>query len=344
MLNDRSGPVILDIEGCELLQYEREILHHPQVGGLILFSRNFQSPEQLRNLVREIRQLRPNLLICVDHEGGRVQRFREGFTHLPPMQCLGQVYARSPQEGLAQARELGWLMAAELLDCDLDLSFAPVLDVDDHQSDIIGDRAFAADPEVVASLASAFIDGMHEAGMAATGKHFPGHGGVKADSHLELPVDPRDWQVLCARDLIPFKALSAKLDALMSAHIVFPQIDSELVSFSRHWLVQCAREQLGFKGLIFSDDLSMEGAAGAGAYAERAESALSAGCDVVLVCNRPAGTQEVIEHLERSSAPGGVRHRPDSLRHRANADSQVAHQKERWRRAVALATKLHEQK
>lgn len=295
----RLGPVILDIAGHELQAEEKDILTHPKVGGLILFSRNYESTNQLFDLIRTIREVRRDLIVCVDHEGGRVQRFREGFTVLPTVQNLSLLFDISSDDAKHCATELGWLMSFELLSYDIDLSFAPVLDLDDNVSDIIGDRSFSADPNIAIELASAFIDGMHDAGMAATGKHFPGHGGVKADSHLELPVDPRSFDKLQAHDLKPFVTLHDKLDAVMSAHIAFPQVDSQLVSYSSFWLQEYLRNTVGYKGVIFSDDLSMEGAAGSGSYSQRAQEALLAGCDSVLVCNNPSGAIEVIQALEK---------------------------------------------
>lgn len=297
------GPVVLDISAKELKADEKEILAHPQVGGLILFTRNFESSDQLRDLVRSVREARPNIVICVDHEGGRVQRFKRDFTLLPAMQKLGLEYQRAPDDALAAAEDLGWLMAAELVAHDIDLSFAPVLDVDDCLSDIIGDRAFSSNPEQVSLLAGHFIQGMRQAGMKATGKHFPGHGSVKADSHLELPVNPLSMSEMEARDLLPFRRLVAELDALMSAHIVFPNIEPALVSYSAFWLKDFLREQMDFKGLVFSDDLSMAGAAGAGSYGDRARLALQAGCDALIVCNHPAGAIEILETLESKANP-----------------------------------------
>lgn len=299
------GPVVLDIGGVELKQEDKELLSHPQVGGIILFSRNYESTAQLQDLVASIRDVRPELIIAVDHEGGRVQRFRDGFTRIPPMQCLGAVFQEKASRGIALAQDIGWLLSAELLRFDIDISFAPVLDVDDSFSDIIGDRSFSSDPNTVVTLCQSFIAGMHEAGMAVTGKHFPGHGGVKQDSHLELPQDTRSMDQLHQRDLLPFVQLLDSLDALMPAHIVFPQIDSLPVGFSEYWLKKQLREQLGYKGLIFSDDLTMEGAASIGSFEDRAELALQAGCDSVLVCNHRPGAEQVVEFLERQQKDYG---------------------------------------
>lgn len=292
------GPVVLDIDGLELSKIDKEVLIHPQVGGLILFSRNYEEPKQLSELVQQVRELRPNLLLCVDQEGGRVQRFREGFSTLPCLQKLGFLYSHDVEQARFSAKELGWLMAAEVTTYDIDLSFAPVLDVDDTNSIIIGDRSFSIDPDVCVDLAAAYIQGMNEAGMKATGKHFPGHGGVVEDSHLELPIDARSYNEVEVRDLSVFKRLSAKLDAIMPAHIVFSEIDEHAVGFSKYWLQDVLRDRLEFNGVIFSDDLTMEGAACVGGFKDRAELALSAGCDSILVCNRRHEAERVLEFLE----------------------------------------------
>ncbi len=339
MLNKKLGPVMLDIAGIELDAHEKEVLAHPKVGGLILFSRNFESSEQLSALVRCVREVKPNLVVSVDHEGGRVQRFREGFTVLPPMQSLISTYGEATPEAINDAKEIAWLMASELIAHDIDISFAPVLDLDDCVSDIIGDRSFSPDAGVATSLAEAFLDGMHEAGMATTGKHFPGHGGVKADSHLELPVDSRSMDELKAHDLVPFVQLKDKLDALMSAHIAFPNIDDALVSFSPYWLKDFLRTELGYQGLVFSDDLSMEGAAGAGSYSDRAYQALIAGCDVVLVCNKPEKAIEVIESLEGSEAIPTVCGL-ESMAKSGSCTLDALRCSDRWQRANIIVERL----
>lgn len=303
MTGTAAGSLMLDIAGTELAPEDRSLLLEPQLAGVIFFARNFASRRQITALCAEIRALNPALLLAVDQEGGRVQRFKQGFTRLPPMQRFDGLYRRDRPAALALARDSGWLMAAELLDCGLDLSFAPVLDLDSDCCPAIGDRAFSADGERVVALAGAFIDGMHEAGMAATGKHFPGHGRVDTDSHRVLPVDARDWQQLLQADALPFARLAPQLDAVMPAHILFPAVDDRPVGFSAAWLQQRLRAELGFDGLIFSDDLSMAGAAAAGGYAQRAEAALRAGCDVVLACNNRAGALEVLEHLQRLDWP-----------------------------------------
>lgn len=297
------GPLMCDLEGLSLSSAEKDLLLHPVVGGIIIFARNYTSPGQLHELVQAMRAIRPELLIAVDQEGGRVQRFREGFTRLPPMQMLGNHYRKSAVQGLALAKQCGWVMASEVRACGVDLSFAPVLDVDCNYSSIIGDRSFSDKAEEVITLADAFIDGMHEAGMGAVGKHFPGHGAVVADSHLETPFDKRAYEDIEARDLLPFTKLVHKLDGIMPAHLVYSSVCDKPAVFSEFWLKNILRHKLGFKGLIFSDDLCMEGAAIIGDYSQRAREALQAGCDMVLVCNNRAASLEIIETLERENYP-----------------------------------------
>lgn len=290
---------MLDISGVELTEEDREVLRHPQVGGVIFFARNFESPEQLKELVRSIRSVRYELVIAVDQEGGRVQRFKNGFTLLPALQKIGRIYAESPEKARVLAKEFAWLMASELLAYDMDISFAPVLDVDESHCLAIGDRSFSSDQKIVCELGQLYVEGMHEAGMAATGKHFPGHGAVQADSHKESPRDMRPMKEIEARDLQPFLMLASKLDAIMPAHVIFDAVDPNPVGFSPFWLKHYLRERLSFKGTIFSDDLSMEGAAVVGDYANRVQYALDAGCDVALVCNHRDGAVQALEYLER---------------------------------------------
>ena len=293
------APLMLDLEGTELTTDEVALLQHPFCGGLILFSRNFESVEQLEQLIRQARQASgPDLLIGVDHEGGRVQRFREGFTRLP---ALGKLYEQSDDEqtALQSAHNHAWLMASELRAMGIDFSFAPVLDLNYGVSEVIGDRAFHSDPDIVCKMAEAYIAGMHQAGMAATGKHFPGHGAVTADSHKEIPIDQRPFATLDAFDIQPFLKLIPKgLDAVMPAHVIYPAIDSRPAGFSPIWLQQILRDILNFDGVIFSDDLDMEGASFAGNYAQRAETALAAGCDMVLVCNNRRGVIQVLDEAK----------------------------------------------
>jgi beta-N-acetylhexosaminidase len=302
------GPLMVDVLGLELSEQERDILQHPLVGGVILFSRNYESPEQVAALTASIRALRdPHLIISVDHEGGRVQRFRKGFTRLPPIGTLGKQYMQHPQQTLEYAEKTGWLMAAELRSVGVDFSFAPVLDLDYGVSEIIGDRAFHRDPEAVASMAYAYIQGMKRAWMPAVGKHFPGHGGVEVDSHLGLPVDSRHFEDMIQADILPFSRLcQTELAGIMPAHIVYEQSDSLPAGFSPFWIKEILRDRLGFQGAVLSDDLSMEGAAVMGNSLERAEAALDAGCDMVLVCNKPESVIQVID---------GLKVKDDALRH-----------------------------
>ncbi|MEH6448000.1 MAG: beta-N-acetylhexosaminidase [Oleispira sp.] len=296
--------VMADIAGLELTPDDAEFLLQPEISGLILFSRNYQNPEQLKALCESIKALRADLVISVDQEGGRVQRFREGFLRLPAMRRLGCAYDINADDALAKSQSLGWLMAAELIHHGIDISFAPVLDLDFERSGVIGDRAFASAPEVVYQLSKAFIVGMRNAGMSATAKHFPGHGHVAADSHKELPTDPRTFDVLDQLDLIPFKKLINEelLSAIMPAHVVYPDVDAEFTAgFSAIWLQKILRKELGFKGLIYSDDLSMEGAASSGSPSVRAEKAKEAGCNVLLICNKRDAAQEIVDTVRDRS-------------------------------------------
>jgi beta-N-acetylhexosaminidase len=294
------GPVIIDIAGTSLTDDDKKVLAHPLVGGIIYFARNYQSVEQITSLSRDIRQLRPDILIGVDQEGGRVQRFKTGFTRLPAMQRFLPLYRKNQEAALSLVEDCGWLMAVELLAVGVDLSFAPVLDVDDNFCQVISDRAFSSNPEEVSELAGAFMRGMQDAGMATTGKHFPGHGGVTGDSHAVSPVDKRTMEKITEHDLIPFVKLLPSLNAVMPAHIIFPSIDPLPVGFSSYWLQVQLREKLCFDGVIFSDDLTMEGAAVAGNYGERAIAAIDAGCDMILVCNNRDGALEALSALEQS--------------------------------------------
>lgn len=301
------GSVMLDVKGLELTAEEREILRHPQTGGVIFFARNFEGPEQIQALTASIRAVRPELLLAVDQEGGRVQRFRNGFVRIPPMKALGDQFAHDPAKARQLARQWGWLMAAEVLAVGVDISFAPILDLDRGLSKVIGDRSFHGDPEVAIALLGPFIDGMHAAGMAATGKHFPGHGSVEADSHVDIPVDERSLAEIEAHDLRPFMALASTLQGIMPAHVIFPRVDNRPAGFSPFWLQEILRKRVGFQGVIFSDDLSMEGAGVAGSHADRAEAALSAGCDMVLVCNNPEAAVRVLESREGKPLPEQTR-------------------------------------
>ncbi|MFQ5644160.1 MAG: beta-N-acetylhexosaminidase [Thiogranum sp.] len=331
------GPVMADVQGLELLPEERDMLQHPAVGGVILFSRNYESPQQLQQLAKEIHGLRqPPLLLAVDQEGGRVQRFRDGFFRLPPVGQLGALYAKNSNKALLLCREAGWLMASEVLSVGVDLSFAPVLDLDLGVSAVIGDRAFHRQPEAVTELALAYQRGMHEAGMATVGKHFPGHGGVTADSHHTLPEDERSLADLELQDLIPFARLIHNgLNGVMVAHVLYPRVDAQPAGFSRRWLTEVLRSALGFQGTIFSDDLSMGGAQWAGDYPERAHSALQAGCDMVLVCNQPQHAVEVIESLAGHNDPAA--HLRLARMHGSTwPEREALLSSRRWRAAAAL--------
>jgi beta-N-acetylhexosaminidase len=292
------GPVMGDVEGLILTDADRARLLHPLMGGVILFARNYQDPRQLSALTAQIRGLRtPHLMIVVDQEGGRVQRFQDGFTRIPPMRQLGQYWHQQPTKALEVAHAVGVIIGTEMVAHGLDFSFAPVLDLDWGESTVIGERAFGRDPQTVAALAGALIDGLHEVGVAACAKHFPGHGFVRADSHLEVPRDGRSFDEIAIDDLYPFKILAGRFDSVMPAHIIFETVDASPAGFSAHWLQQVLRQQLGFSGVIFSDDLTMEGASVAGGDTERAMAALNAGCDMVLLCNDQLRCERLLEGL-----------------------------------------------
>ena len=285
-MTDHS-PIILDIAGLELDADDRRRLQHPLVGGLILFARNWQSRAQLTALTAEIKTLRPDCLVCVDHEGGRVQRFRsDGFTHLPPMRVLGELWMRDAMTATDAATACGVVLASELRACGVDFSFTPVLDLDHGPSGVIGDRAFHRDARVAALLAKSLMHGLLLAGMGSCGKHFPGHGFVAADSHTEVPVDGRSLKAILADDAKPYEWLSTSLASVMPAHVIYPKVDALPAGFSARWLQDILRGRLGFTGAIFSDDLSMQGATVAGSPTEAGIAALNAGCDLVLLCNQ----------------------------------------------------------
>ena len=306
----QHAPLIIDIEGTRLSKIDRQRLKHPLVGGLILFARNWQDRAQLSALCRSIKKLRADLLICVDHEGGRVQRFKtDGFTHLPPMRALGELWLQDGQGGdgigalraTNAATACGYVLGAELRACGVDLSFTPVLDLDFGASGVIGDRAFGRDPRVVSLLAKSLMHGLLQSGMANCGKHFPGHGFVRADSHTDLPVDRRSLKAILADDAAPYGWLNTTLSSVMPAHVVYPKVDARPAGFSQRWLGDILRGQLGFGGAVFSDDLSMAGArlldGETVSHAQAAVAALNAGCDLVLLCNQSQGGGEMLDAL-----------------------------------------------
>ena len=332
---------MVDLEGTTLSAEERRLLERPQVGGVILFSRNYRSREQVAALVAEIHALRqPPLLVAVDQEGGRVQRFRDGFTRLPAARRFGERHDTDPDGAVRLAREAGWVMAAELRAVGVDLSFAPVLDLFRGVSTVIDDRAFHADPEVVARLARAMMAGMQEAGMAAVGKHFPGHGTVVGDSHEMLPVDDRRLEDIRTADLVAFaRLIHYGLPAVMPAHVVYSRVDALPAGYSRAWLQGVLRDQLGFEGAVFSDDLSMAGAAVAGDYTQRARAALDAGCDMLLVCNDPAGARRVVAGLPEAADPV-AQARLVRMHGRGTVDLDRPAPRERWAAATAALRDL----
>lgn len=292
------GRIFADVAGLELSTEEREFLRHPDIGGVILFARNFSNREQLVRLTSEIRAVRtPQLLIAVDHEGGRVQRFRDGFTRIPPMKWIGEEWARNRSAALGIANAAGVVIGHELREVGVDFSFTPVLDIDYGRSGVIGDRAFSRDAECISELATALCQGLRAAGVPAVGKHFPGHGYVVADSHVDVPVDTRSYGDM-VDDLLPFRRLiDSGLEAIMPAHVIYQQVDSLPAGFSAHWLGNVLRKEMAFTGMIFSDDLMMEGAKPLGSIAQRAMKAFEAGCDMVLVCNAPAEARMLAEEM-----------------------------------------------
>ena len=322
---NQHAPVVLDIEGVSLNRADRKRLQHPLTGGLILFSRNWENRRQLTDLTASIKKLRPDVLVCVDHEGGRVQRFcSDGFTHLPPMASLGELWMKDALQATDAATAAGHVLGAELRACGVDFSFTPVLDLNFGRSEVIGDRAFHRDPRVATLLAKSLMHGLLRSGMANCGKHFPGHGYVQADSHVAVPVDKRSLKAILADDARPYEWLSSSLTAVMPAHVIYPKVDPRPAGFSPRWLKDILRGQLGFAGAIFSDDISMEGArqvdGGSISYAEAAALALQAGCDMVLLCNQSlrggAAVDQLLEGLEEAAASGHWHPDPDSEQRR----------------------------
>lgn len=291
------GPLMLDIEGLCLSPADEELLRSSTVGGIILFTRNYTDTTQLRALVGSIRRIRPNLLIAVDQEGGRVQRFRSEFLPLPALRLIGKAYEQNPQQGLALAQSCGWAMAAEIIHHGLDFSFAPVMDLYNSESEVIKDRAFGANVDTVCALLDAYIQGMNDAGMQATGKHFPGHGSVRADSHIELPIDSRSAADILDNDYEVFSRCIDKLVGIMPAHVKYPALDAHCAGYSHYWIQTKLRQELRFGGVVFSDDLTMAAATDAGSVTERAQLALAAGCNMVLVCNDRAAALQTKEFL-----------------------------------------------
>lgn len=339
------APVMIDLEGTSLTEEEKELLNHPMVGGIIFFARNFESVEQIQALVKSIHaSTSQTILTCVDQEGGRVQRFITGFTRLPPLRPLGSLYDHKAEHGMGLAKAMGWLMASEILAVGVDFSFAPVLDLDYGVSDVIGDRAFHSDPNVVSQLARAYIQGMQEAGMGAVGKHFPGHGAVVADSHLELPTDDRPTSEIMEKDVIPFTDLILMdvLQGIMPAHVVYSDQDSQPAGFSKTWLQHVLRKRLGFTGAIFSDDLNMAAAGMAGNFTDRAKLAMEAGCDMVLVCNNRQGAIEILDNFQWQSDADSMQ-RLINMRGKSEIDGAKLRSSENWKAASLAAAELIEQ-
>ena len=291
---------MVDVLGTTLTDEDRARIRHPAAGAVILFARNYESPDQLAALTADIeRQREPALPVCVDHEGGRVQRFRDGFTAIPPMRTLGKLWDRDRDAAREAAASIGYIIAAELGACGVDFSFSPVLDLDYGGSSVIGDRALHFDPTAVGALGACLVKGLAQGGVAAVAKHFPGHGYAQADSHVAVPRDERTFREIARKDIAPYtQVIEAGLAAVMPAHVIYPQVDSQPAGYSAHWLQEVLRKQLGFQGLVFSDDLSMEGAAVAGGPPERARAALAAGCDMVLLCNDPQGLDALLDSLK----------------------------------------------
>ena len=295
-----KASLMIDIEGPFLSQEDIELIGSPHVGGLILFERNFLDRNQITDLCFEIKSKKPEIIIAVDQEGGRVQRFKKGFSQIPPMQRLGDLVSYDKHAGLDLCKNAGWLIASELIASGIDLSFSPVLDLDQDLSSIIGDRAFSDQIDIVIECARAFIFGMNEAGMACVGKHFPGHGSISEDSHLEKPIDRRALNEIENKDLIPFKELINNLDGIMTAHILFPEVDERITTFSKIWIKQILKEQMKFEGMIFSDDLSMEGTNEFKSFYDKTKNAIISGCEMILICNNREGAKDALKYFEEN--------------------------------------------
>lgn len=339
------GPLMVDVAGLVLTEGERSRLRHPAVGGVILFARNFESPAQLAALTADIRALRhPHLLIAVDQEGGRVQRFRDqGFIHLPPMGRLGEVLHQDRQAGIEAARSLGWLMAVQLRQVGVDLSFAPVLDLNRGVSGVIGDRAFAREPAAVTALAIAWISGMKEAGMAAVGKHFPGHGSIAEDSHIAHPVDRRQLETIEREDLKPFLALIERfIPAVMAAHVVYPAVDDQPAGFSSVWITQMLRQHWQYQGAVFTDDLTMTAASAAGEIEARVDAALAAGCDMALICNHPEWVDRVLAAREYPADPVREARLAHLMAHGSVPSPERLAYDPRYQRAIGWVERLYD--
>ncbi|CAA6823571.1 MAG: Beta N-acetyl-glucosaminidase (EC [uncultured Thiotrichaceae bacterium] len=332
---------MVDVQCLVLTEQDKDILRHPLVGGLILFARNYENAQQVAELTKSIREVRADdFLIAVDQEGGRVQRFREEFSSLPPLKTLGDLYSKNSELAGLFAFQHGWLMATEVQSVGVDFSFAPVLDIDCGISDVIGDRSFGGDPDVVSELGKHYISGMRQAGMAATGKHFPGHGAIKEDSHIACPVDDRSLDQLLNNDIKPFSdTMRDGLDAVMPSHVIYPEIDERPAGFSTVWIQDILRARLGFDGVVFSDDLGMEGASFAGAYADRAKAALRAGCDMVLACNNRSGVENILDNL--AVAENTVsQNRLQRMKAKNLYQREVMQENVHWREAVKTIQQL----
>ncbi len=334
--------LMIDCEDVSLSAEDQSLLQHPAIAGVILFSRNYHDPQQLMNLCQAIRQVREDLLIAVDQEGGRVQRFREGFINHPPLATFGKLYQEQPEQAKYFSAIAAWLLASEILACGVDFSFTPVLDRFTETSKVIKDRAFANDINVIVDLAKTYIASLHDAGMRVCAKHFPGHGTVVADSHLEMPIDRREKSLIFKQDMQTFASLITQLDAIMPAHVIYPAVDNLPASFSATWLQTILREQLHFSGLIFSDDISMQAASMMGDYPTRVTAALAAGCDIVLLCNNRKAVINVLDEVAIQITPQ-LQQRIQHMRAQKKCDWQQLHQSPAWQSNQELIASLLEE-